>query len=72
MSDLIKLGTAHLVGGCPLDVYAGPDATVHLYEPESGLSFAFSDYGADELRELLDRAAMPGQAAASGQGDGNG
>jgi hypothetical protein len=60
-SELVKLGTAHLVGGCPLDVFAGPDATVTLYEPESGTDFTFSDYGADELREMLDRAAMPGQ-----------
>lgn len=59
-SDYVKLGEAHLVGGCPLDVIAGPDATVILYEPESTLSFTLSDYGADELRDLLDRAAMPG------------
>jgi hypothetical protein len=59
--ELVKLGTATLVGGYPLDVYAGPDKTVTLYEPESTVSFTLSDGGVEELRELLGRAAMPGR-----------
>ena len=57
----VKLGEAHLVGGYPLEVIAAPDATVILREPESGYSFTLSGTGRDQLRELLDRAAMPGQ-----------
>lgn len=59
----VKLGTVTLAGGYPLDVLAGADGTVILYEPESTISFTLSDTGRDELRELLDRAAMPGQVS---------
>lgn len=61
--DWEALGVAHLVGGCPLEVIKAADEQVVLYEPESGYSFFLSDYGADKLRELLDRAAMPGQVS---------
>jgi hypothetical protein len=65
-NEYVKLGTATLVGGYPLEVIGGPDATLILREPESGYSFTFSDLGVEELAELLARATAPKTCAHCG------
>ena len=45
-------------------VYRDTDGSVVLWEPDNGHTLTFPPAARDQLRELLDRAAMPGQDAA--------
>jgi hypothetical protein len=66
VSDLL-LGTVPDADGDTVEVWRNGDGTVSLILlREDGDALTFAPGGLDAVRELLDRAAMPGQAEAHG------
>ena len=60
-SDQTLLGRIADADGDKIEVYADGDGTVSL-EWEHGCAKILGRVARDQLRELLDRAAMPGQS----------
>jgi hypothetical protein len=64
VSSEVLLGTVVDADGDEIEVSADADGTVTL-EWEHGSAMVLGRVARDQLRELLDRAAMPGQAEAN-------
>lgn len=62
MSNDILLGQVRDADGDPVEVWRNSDGTVSLISlREDEPALTFSPLGLDAVRELLGRAAMPGQ-----------
>jgi hypothetical protein len=61
VSSEVLLGTVLDADTDPVEVYADTWCDVVILRWEHGTDMVFGRTGRDKLRELLDRAAMPGQ-----------
>jgi hypothetical protein len=61
----VELGIIETAEGPDVKVFVEPDGTVVFWEPDTGHTQTLDTAGRDKLRELLDRAAMPGQPLAA-------
>jgi hypothetical protein len=60
-----RVGSATGIDGRKAWVWRRPDGSAAILDGTDGMRFG--PQGAAELRELLDRAAMPGQPGAAGE-----
>jgi hypothetical protein len=61
--ESVKLGTVEDEDGFEVEVHREADGAVVLWAPAISYHERFTPAARDKLRELLDRAAMPGQPA---------